>query len=564
MDKEEKDVKKVEETVQNTEEQKVTEKESVVENTETPNQDVVDKAVPNDVKKSTGKALKITLIVICSILSVLFFALGISKISTIRYGNIPSLVLFIVAGLVVNPLFAKITHLEKIKLAWIGQILVSIILTGIGILVINDGTWNFNLDKKIEHGNLSYSISSEWKFVEDNDTDYTYIFDDTLVMYMESDADGITNDSIKEKESINGLISGFEENGKSKVNHSEIVEINGINMAKISYTLILSNGKTCDTTAYCFADGKKTYNLSAGSSYKFSKGLDNILTKIINTIDLKSITISLDDNKIVKGNEAELKVGFVPNGFSENYKLKSSDESIATITDNRIKGIKNGKVTIEVESDSGLKDSIEVEIYTKVDSVTLDKTTLTMHKGDVETLNATINPSDASDSFISWYSSDSSTAIVGSSGKVTAKEIGTTTIKATVGGKTAECKVNVVDLTPEEYKAKCKSYSFEELARNPSSMRGTYVKLKGEVVQVIRGYGNDIALRVNITRWGTYSDYYKDTVYVNYTLPSDGNKILEDDIITIYGQADGEKSYTSTLGATITLPEIDAKYIERN
>ena len=39
-------------------------------------------------------------------------------------------------------------------------------------------------------------------------------------------------------------------------------------------------------------------------------------------------------------------------------------------------------------------------------------------------------------------------------------------------------------------------------------------------------------------------------------------KILEDDIITIWGGALGDYKYTSILGAEITLPWIEAEYIE--
>lgn len=106
----------------------------------------------------------------------------------------------------------------------------------------------------------------------------------------------------------------------------------------------------------------------------------------------------------------------------------------------------------------------------------------------------------------------------------------------------------------------CQTYTFEQMARNPDNFKGTNVKLTGEVVQVIEGsYSN--SLRVNITKKGTYSTYYTDTIYVSYIPKADEDKILEDDIITIYGTAQGDYSYTSTMGASITLPYVTAKYI---
>lgn len=112
----------------------------------------------------------------------------------------------------------------------------------------------------------------------------------------------------------------------------------------------------------------------------------------------------------------------------------------------------------------------------------------------------------------------------------------------------------------QEFISSCQTYTFEQIARNPDKFKGTNVKLTGEVVQVIDGLASK-SLRVNITKNGTYSTYYTDTIYVNY-MPEEGeDRILEDDIITIYGTAQGDYSYTSTIGTTITLPFVSGKYI---
>lgn len=101
------------------------------------------------------------------------------------------------------------------------------------------------------------------------------------------------------------------------------------------------------------------------------------------------------------------------------------------------------------------------------------------------------------------------------------------------------------------------------MARNPEKFKGTNVKLTGEVVQVIY-VTYSVDLRVNITKKRSYSTYYTDTVYITYTPKEGEDKILEKDIITIYGTSQGDYSYTSAIGAPITLPLIYGKYIERN
>lgn len=115
----------------------------------------------------------------------------------------------------------------------------------------------------------------------------------------------------------------------------------------------------------------------------------------------------------------------------------------------------------------------------------------------------------------------------------------------------------------KNFKAKCKTYTYQQIARNPEKFKGTNVKLTGEVVQAL--YSDDsVDLRVNITKEGTYSTWYTDTIYVVYYPEAGEDKILEDDIITIYGTSMGDYTYTSTLGSPVTLPLISGKYITVN
>ena len=114
----------------------------------------------------------------------------------------------------------------------------------------------------------------------------------------------------------------------------------------------------------------------------------------------------------------------------------------------------------------------------------------------------------------------------------------------------------------QNFKDSCDSYTYEQLARNPDKVKGKNVKVTGEVIQVVNN-NTSTELRVNITKNEAYSvTSYSDTIYVVYTPKAGEDKILEDDIITIYGISEGDTSYTSSLNIKITLPKINAKYIE--
>ena len=114
----------------------------------------------------------------------------------------------------------------------------------------------------------------------------------------------------------------------------------------------------------------------------------------------------------------------------------------------------------------------------------------------------------------------------------------------------------------KDYIASCKTYKYKDIARNPDKYYGKRAKFKGEVVQVIEGY-LDITLRVDVTK-GKYG-IYTDTMYVVYTPKSSTeSRILEDDIITIYGELAGIETYETVMGAKVSIPRIDAEYITIN
>ena len=81
-----------------------------------------------------------------------------------------------------------------------------------------------------------------------------------------------------------------------------------------------------------------------------------------------------------------------------------------------------------------------------VDSITLNKTTLTLDEASSETLTVTISPTNATNKEVTWSTSKSSVATVDTTGKITAVAEGTATITATAkdgSGKYASCEVTV-------------------------------------------------------------------------------------------------------------------------
>lgn len=82
------------------------------------------------------------------------------------------------------------------------------------------------------------------------------------------------------------------------------------------------------------------------------------------------------------------------------------------------------------------------KLPSNVTSVSLNKNTLSMACKNTATLKKTIKPNNSGSS-ASWSSSRSAVAQVSSSGKVTAKSVGTTTVTVKAGDKKDTCKVTV-------------------------------------------------------------------------------------------------------------------------
>ena len=165
--------------------------------------------------------------------------------------------------------------------------------------------------------------------------------------------------------------------------------------------------------------------------------------------NVESVRLDKTSITLTEGDSETLTATVYPdNATNKNVSWKSSDESVATVSNGVVTALKAGTVTITVTTEDGSKTAtcqvtVNARIY-NVESVSLDKTNITLIEGDSETLTATVYPDNATNKNVSWSSSDESVAAV-SNGTVTALKAGTATITVTTedGRKTASCQVIV-------------------------------------------------------------------------------------------------------------------------
>lgn len=184
-----------------------------------------------------------------------------------------------------------------------------------------------------------------------------------------------------------------------------------------------------DTTGPTFSNYKVTNKDSSGYTVSCTvtdpSGVDHVAFKTWTTAEGES--------------KARIENG-TRSGDNYTYRVKKSDHSNAT----------KGYMTYVLAYDkcgnvSGIKLSKELDLPIDPTGISLNKTSLSFTgTGASQTLSATVSPSDATDKTVTWTSSNTAVATV-SGGTVKAAGYGTATITAkTVNGKTATCKVTVV------------------------------------------------------------------------------------------------------------------------
>lgn len=138
--------------------------------------------------------------------------------------------------------------------------------------------------------------------------------------------------------------------------------------------------------------------------------------------------------------------------------------------------------------------------------------------------------------------------------------VSTSAVETTTVQPTTKAKKKV---SAKAYKNNCKTLSFKDLSRNPDKHKGEKLKYIGKVIQVQEDEhwlddNTTVDLRINVTKdeYGLWDD----TIFATVELPKNADRILEDDIITIWGECDGKYSYTSVLGSDVTLPKINIEY----
>lgn len=183
-----------------------------------------------------------------------------------------------------------------------------------------------------------------------------------------------------------------------------------------------------------------------------------VVTVIKQRVSVTGLALNNTSKTLRAGETLQLSPIFTPaNPTNQNVYWYMDNDSVATVVNGLVTAIREGAVTITCVSEDGNYEAtcavtVTNEALVSVTGVSLNKKTLQMVVGNTATVTASVLPANASNKSVTWTSSNATTATVSSTGTISAKAEGVTTItcKTVDGNFTAECYV-VVSAVNSEY-----------------------------------------------------------------------------------------------------------------
>ena len=342
--------------------------------------------------------------------------------------------------------------------------------------IVNDiyeGTDTAFEDKDLTSGKYVYTVKA---IVDENDADANFYSNSVSE---ESEAviipESVTGIEVANDYQHMGLFVG----GSGKIRYSVLPS----NATNTNVTFKSLNEKVATVDANGVVTGVSEGNADivitteeGGFEAKCAVRVDGIDARGIERVGDKTVTMGLNQTR-------QLQVKITPSDTTnKNVQWTSSNNSVATVDSNGVVISKNsGSTIITATTHNGLKTEFFIEVETPVTNITLNSNEINLNPGGTFKLDATVNPSNASNKNIKWISANESIATVDQSGNVTADVAGTTYISAvSADGKVvATCTVNVSKpVVTKPAKVKIKS----------AKKKGKKVTLKWKKISDAAGY----------------------------------------------------------------------------
>ena len=160
-------------------------------------------------------------------------------------------------------------------------------------------------------------------------------------------------------------------------------------------------------------------------------------------VAVTGVTLEPTSLSLKIGGTADLTATVSPdNATDKKVSWSSSKTSVATVKDGKVTAVAAGTATITAKA-GGKSATCSVTVVEKeipVEKIDLGYSSRALEVGKTFKMNALVTPTNATDKTVTWTTSDETVATVSKTGLVTGVAVGTATITATAGGKSASCE----------------------------------------------------------------------------------------------------------------------------
>ena len=284
---------------------------------------------------------------------------------------------------------------------------------------------------------------------------------------------------------------------------------------------------------------------------------DSIQVNVI--LPAESITIQGGEDIYVEiGSDEQLSASILPAGSTDtSITWNSNNTSVATISSTGlVHPLTTGTTTITASvgtSPNIVSDTATIHVVRSISSITLtDGDTYSLAQGSNHTLGYTLNPTNTTDTTVTWVSSNPSAVTVNSSGQITGVAKGTATVTATAGrtGHTVSDSITIEVYIPTIAISISGDSSIGMIKGNDTTLTATVTPLNTDedvtwetssstIVSVVRNSTNHKQATITANNVGTAtitarSGLQSATVTVTVTNPAQSVTISGSEEITIH------------------------------
>lgn len=232
---------------------------------------------------------------------------------------------------------------------------------------------------------------------------------------------------------------------------STVINLSGATCGTSSFSLTADSGISGSGSAYTLSGSESDYyfettlsgitsetDITVSASTRFALWKAKYYTTAVEPVYPTSISLTAGSNSVAIGGTTSVEVSYTPSDTNvKNVTFSSNATSVATVSsEGIITGVAAGSAritaTAEAANSGTVSAYVDITVTTiAVTGVSVSPTSASLTVDQTQQLTATISPSNATNTNVSWSSDATNVATVSNSGLVTAIAAGTATITVT-------------------------------------------------------------------------------------------------------------------------------------